>query len=88
MEANLRIRRSGLDQSIALVVHSNPHRLHRTNLGVQYVSHRHHVVEYRSLLSPFVVKQGQRIRQRVPDRNRIALFTSSSCNCVESSGIT
>src|ERR1035441_1181427 len=64
MEANLRIRRPGLDLRRALVVHLNAHRLHRTNLGVQNVSHRHHIVECWSLLSPFVVKQGQCIGQR------------------------
>lgn len=45
MEANLRIRRPGPDPHKALVVHSNAHRLHRTDLGVQNVSHRHHIVQ-------------------------------------------
>src|SRR5208337_2359018 len=64
MEANLGIRRPGLDQRRALVVHSNAHRLYWTNPGVQNVSHRHDIVECWSLRSPFVVKQGQHIGQR------------------------
>src|SRR5271165_2720120 len=61
MQADLRIRRPGLDQRRASVVHSNAHRLYWADLGVQNVSHRHHIVEGWSLLSPLVVKQSQRI---------------------------
>ncbi len=75
-------------QSTPLLIHPNPHRLHRTQLRIHHIRNRHRIKQCRRLLPPLVIQKRQRIRDRRPWLNKNARFTSSSFNCVESNGIT